>query len=119
MRKSQPEKPAPLVNIQISRPLELVCMDVLSLEPDCHNTKDFLVITDHFAKYAVAIPAKDQKASTVTKCLWEQFLSHYGFPERLHSDQGRDFELQIIKELCALAGIRKVRTSPYHPRGTQ
>ena len=116
-RKSQPEKAAPLVNIQTSRPLELVCMDFLSLEPDSHNTKDILVITDHFTKYAVAIPTKDQKASTVAKCLWEQFLSHYGFPERLHSDQGRDFESQTIKELCALAGIRKVRTSPYHPRG--
>lgn len=116
-RKSQQEKAAPLVNIQTSRPLELVCMDFLSLEPDSHNTKDILVITDHFTKYAVAIPTKDQKASTVAKCLWEQFLSHYGFPERLHSDQGCDFESQTIKELCALAGIRKVRTSPYHPRG--
>ncbi|KAK2879334.1 hypothetical protein Q8A73_005098 [Channa argus] len=116
-RKSQPEKAAPLVSIHTSRPMELVCMDFLSLEPDSHNTKDILVITDHFTKYAVAIPTKDQKATTVARCLWEQFLVHYGFPERLHSDQGRDFESQIIKELCSLVGIRKIRTSPYHPRG--
>lgn len=116
-RKSQPERAAPLVNIQTSHPMELVCMDFLSIEPDSHNFKDILVITDHFTKYAVAIPTKDQKAVTVAKCLWEQFLIHYGFPERLHSDQGRDFESQIIKELCALVGIKKVRTSPYHPRG--
>lgn len=76
-------------------------MDFLSLEPDSHNTKDILVISDHFAKYAVAIPTKDQKASTVAKCLWEQFLSHYGFPERLHSDKGRDFESKTIRELFA------------------
>uniref|UniRef100_A0A669EDN0 Gypsy retrotransposon integrase-like protein 1 n=2 Tax=Oreochromis niloticus TaxID=8128 RepID=A0A669EDN0_ORENI len=116
-RKTLPERAAPLVSIQTTRPMELVCMDYLSLEPDSHNTKDILVITDHFTKYAVAMPTKDQKATTVAKCLWEQFLVHYGFPERLLSDQGRDFESQLIKELCALAGITKVRTSPYHPRG--
>ncbi len=92
-------------------------MDFLSLEPESRNTKDILVITDHFTKYAVAIPTKDQKAVTVAKCLWDQFLTHYGFPEQLHSDQGRDFESHVIKELCTLTNIRKVRTSPYHPRG--
>ncbi len=116
-RKTQPNKAAPLVNICTTRPMELVCMDFLSLEPDSRNTKDILVITDHFTKYAVAIPTKDQKAVTVAKCLWDQFLTHYGFPERLHSDQGRDFESHVIKELCTLTNIRKVRTSPYHPRG--
>ncbi len=116
-RKTPPEKAAPLVNIQTTRPMELVCMDFLSLEPDSRNTKNILVITDHFTKYAVAIPTKDQKATTVAKCLWEQYLVHYGFPERLLSDQGRDFESQLIKELCTLASITKVRTSPYHPRG--
>lgn len=92
-------------------------MDYLSLEPDSHNTKDILVITDHFTKYAVAITMRNQKATTTAKCLWEQYLVHYGFPERLLSDHGRDFESQVIKELCALAGIVKVYTSPYHPRG--
>ncbi len=116
-RKTPLEKSAPLVNIQTTRPMELVCIDYLSLEPDSKNTKDILVITDHFTKYAAAIPIKDQKATTVAKCLWEQFLIHYGFPERILSDQGRDFESQLIHELCALAGIKKVRTSPHHPRG--
>lgn len=60
-------------------------MDFLSLEPDSHNTKDILVITEHFTKYAVAIPTKE-KATTVARCLWEQFFVHYGFPERLHGD---------------------------------
>ncbi len=92
-------------------------MDFLTLEPDSHNTKEILVITDHLTKYAVALLTKDQKATTVARCLWEQFLVHYGFPERLHSDQGREFESLLIKELCALVGIKKTRTSPYHPQG--
>ncbi|GAA6102325.1 uncharacterized protein LOC117808543 [Tachysurus ichikawai] len=57
---------------------------------------------DHFTKYAVAIPTLNQKARTVAKCLWDNFITHYGIPEKLHSDQGPDFE---------------IRTTPYHPRG--
>uniref|UniRef100_A0A8P4K456 Gypsy retrotransposon integrase-like protein 1 n=1 Tax=Dicentrarchus labrax TaxID=13489 RepID=A0A8P4K456_DICLA len=116
-RKAQPEKAAPLVNIKSTRPLELVCMDFLSLEPDTSNTKDILVITDHFTKYAVAIPTPNQRAQTVARCLWDNFMVHYGIPERLHSDQGPDFESRMIKELCKVAGIHKIRTTPYHPRG--
>lgn len=116
-RKAQPERAAPLVNIKTTRPLELLCMDYLSLEPDKSGTKDILVITDHFTKFAVAIPTVNQKARTVAKCLWENFMVHYGMPEKLHSDQAPDFESHVIKELCQVAGIHKVRTTPYHPRG--
>uniref|UniRef100_A0AAY4C9X6 Gypsy retrotransposon integrase-like protein 1 n=1 Tax=Denticeps clupeoides TaxID=299321 RepID=A0AAY4C9X6_9TELE len=116
-RKAQTERSAPLVNIKTSRPLELVCMDYLSLEPDGKGTKNILVITDHFTKYAVAVPTVDQKSKTVAKALWSNFFIHYGFPQRLHSDQGRDFESALIKDLCALLGIKKTRTTPYHPRG--
>ncbi|KAL3987009.1 ubiquitin carboxyl-terminal hydrolase 12/46 [Sarotherodon galilaeus] len=116
-RKALPERAAPLVNIRTCRPLELVCMDFLSLEPDRSRTKDILVITDHFTKYAVTVPTPNQKAKTVAKCLWDNFLVHYGIPEKLHSDQGPDFESRTIKELCKMAGIHKIRTTPYHPRG--
>lgn len=116
-RKTLPVKAAPLVNIQTSRPLELLCMDFLTIEPDRSGTKDVLVMTDHYTKYAIAVPTSNQKAQTVAKCLWDHFLVHYGFPEKLHSDQGTDFESRTIKELCRIAGISKIRTTPYHPRG--
>lgn len=115
--KTLPEKAAPLVSTRTSRPLELLCMDFLSIEPDTSNTKDVLVITDHFTKFAVAIPTANQKAKTVARCLMDNFIVYYGIPERLHTDQGPDFESKLIRELCDVAGIRKCRTTPYHPRG--
>lgn len=86
-RKAKPQKAAPLVNIQASRPLQLVCMDFLSLEPDRSNTKIILVITDFITKYAVSVPTPNQKARTVAKCLWENFVTHYEFPECLQAEQ--------------------------------
>lgn len=76
-----------------------------------------MVITDHFTKFTVGVPTKDQKARTVARALWKNFLVHYRFPSHLHSDQGRDFESHTIRELCSLIGAEKVCTTPYHPQG--
>lgn len=108
---------APLVNISTTRPLELVCMDFLSLEMSKGGFQNILVVTDHFTKYALAFPTRNQEARTVAKILFDQFIVHYGIPERLHSDMGANFESKVIKHLCALLGIKKSRTTPYHPQG--
>ena len=50
-----------------------------------------------------------------TKLFWENFIRHYGFPEKFLSDQGRNFESELISELCKLAQVEKVHTTPYHP----
>lgn len=76
-----------------------------------------LIVTDNFTRYAQACITKDQKALIVAKVLFEKFFVHYGFPNRIHSDQGRDFESQVIKEFLGMLGIHKSRTSPYHPQG--
>ena len=115
-RKARPQK-AEMESIVTSAPMELVCMDFLSLEPDSKGTKDILVITDHFTKYAIAVPTKNQTAKVVAQTLWDNLISHYGWPEKLHSDQGADFQSKVISELCKLGDIKKTRTTPYHPQG--
>jgi len=44
------------------------------------------------------------------------FFSRFGYPLQLHTDQGRNFESLLFKELCKLTGILKTRNTPFHPR---
>ena len=72
---------------------------------------------DHFTRYALAFPSKTQTAQATARILWDNFICHYGFPEKFISDQGRNFESDLIKELCKIAGVKKWHTTPYHPQG--
>ena len=100
----------------VSQPLELVHLDYLTLEPSKGNIENVLVITDHFTRYALAYASKTQTAQATARILWDNFICHYGFPEQFISDQGRNFESDLIKELCKIAGVKKLHTTPYHPQ---
>ena len=117
LRRKTPPQVAPLQPILVTQPLELVHMDYLSLEPSKGNIENVLVITDHFTRYALAYPSKTQTAQATARILWDNFICHYGFPEKFISDQGRNFESDLIKELCKIAGVKKIHTTPYHPQG--
>lgn len=115
-RKSTNQK-APLVNITSTYPLELVCIDFLTLEESKGGYQHVLVMTDHYTRFAQAIPTKNMTAKTNAEALFNNFINYYGIPTRIHSDQGANFESQIIKELCLITGMRKSRTTSYHAMG--
>jgi len=113
------QETAPMVSQKATHPLELVHIDYLTIkegEGDMRRTTNILVVTDHFTRLAQAYVTPNQTAATTAKCLWENYFSSYGLPEKLLSDQGRNFESAIIKHLCVLAQARKIRTTPYHPQ---
>ena len=115
-RKSGVDR-APLINVHTSYPLELVCFDFLTLETSKGGFSNILVVTDHFTKFALAIPTRNQTAKTTAEAFYNEFIVRYGVPTRLHSDQGANFESEIIKELCRLTNMKKSHTTPYYPQG--
>lgn len=116
-KSPEPAARAPLESIKSSAPMELVCMDFWSAEDSKQQSVDVLVVTDHFTKLAHAFPCANQTAKQVAKKLWDNVFCVYGFPERIHSDQGANFESNLIAELLHLAGVAKSRTTAYHPMG--
>ena len=92
-------------------------LDFLTLGGKTDDSKSInvLVVTDHFTKYAQAYVTPKQTAVIVGKMLWENFLVHYGWPEKIPTNQGKSVMNNLIQELCELAQVKKLHTSRYHP----
>jgi len=116
--KGPPLRPHGELNkIPVGAPLDLVTMDILSgLPTPSDGSKYILVLVDAFTKWVEAYPLPDQEASTCMDAAYAGFFAWFSLPLQLHSDQGRNFESTLVKELCALAGVHKTRTTPFHPR---
>ena len=57
----------------------------------------------------------NQEASPIAQTLVDEFCC-FSPPRQLNSDQGRQFESEVIAQICKLLRIVKSRTSSYHPR---
>lgn len=111
-----PRQKAPMKTITATAPFQKVAADILELPVTSRGNRYVLVVQDYFSKYVNLYAISDQRATTVAKCLFENFVCEHGIPEVLHTDQGRQFESELIQNLCQLVGIQKTRTSPYHPQ---
>ncbi|KFD49822.1 hypothetical protein M513_09289 [Trichuris suis] len=72
---------------------------------------------DAFSKFAEAIPMPNQETTTVAGLLVREIFCRYGVPEVLHTDHGSQFECQLFHNVRQEFGIKKTRTTPYHPSG--
>lgn len=99
-------------------PWDTLALDYMGPFPKTERgNKYILVITDQFTKYVEVLAVPNQRAEDCASRLLNEFISRWGAPLKIHSDQGTTFESKIFQELCKLLEVRKTRTSPRNPQG--
>ncbi len=109
-------KEGQLQAITPNQPFELLTADILGPLPKSNMQNSYaLVVCDHFTKWVQVYPLRDITASSVAKRL-VKFISIFGIPNQILTDQGSNFQSDMLEQLYELLDIHKMRTTPYHPQ---
>jgi len=71
-------------------------------------------ITDVATRYVFSIALKDKTTALVAERLVNKVFSIYTSPTIFISDQGSEFNSELMLQVCALFGVSKLRSSAYH-----
>lgn len=98
-------------------PFKALYMDIWG--PLNQHGKDyyFLTMADHFTKWIEVAIIPDTTSSTIAKALITQWVSRFGAPDILVTDNATSFVSSLMSHVCNLLGTRKLRTTVYHPQG--
>ena len=96
--------------------MQLVAIDILGpLLESTQKNSNILVVADYFTRWTEAYALPNQEAGTVARKVVDEFFFRFSLPEQIHSDQGKQFESQLIRGITDLLQIRKTKTTAYHP----
>ncbi|BHF69809.1 hypothetical protein SprV_0301285600 [Sparganum proliferum] len=109
---------APLEPMSAGFPNHRIGLDIIGpLFQTKKGNRFILVIVDYFTKWCEAIPLPNSESLTVAAALVDHWITRYGSPYIIHTDQGTAFENYLFRALCHILGIVKTRSSPFHPAG--
>jgi len=101
----------------VGAPFERIAVDIAGPFPGSDRGNRYLLVTmDYFTKWPDVYAIPNQEASTEADVLVSNFFCCFGVPMELHSDQGRNFESLLLREVLEWLGVRKTRTTPLHPQ---
>ncbi|UYV76785.1 hypothetical protein LAZ67_14002014 [Cordylochernes scorpioides] len=83
--------------------------------PHSENCTHILTAIDRYSKWPEAFPISDKTAISVAKAFFRGWISRYGVPATITTDQGREFESHLFKDLTSLIGTNRIRTTAYNP----
>jgi len=96
---------------------DLVSIDTIGpLMTSNHGNKYAVTIICDLTKYIVTISIPDNKANTVAKAIFENFILIYGPMKQILSDRGTEYVNNVVDKLCKLLKIPHVTSTSYHHR---
>ena len=98
-------------------PFEIICIDITGPLPQAEGYSYILGIIDVYSRYVSLVPIKDISARTVVDSLMVRWISYFGIPKIIHSDNGTQFRSSIMKELCHKLGVKQSFSAPYYHQG--
>ena len=104
------------INFENCDKLEVIHLDIVGPLPTNKNKKYLITIIDRNTGWFEVIPTKEITAEKISKIVDEQWITRYGPPKKIITDQGPQFESEIFKKLCERNSIRKARTTTYNPQ---
>ncbi|GFS60908.1 hypothetical protein TNCV_2002521 [Trichonephila clavipes] len=75
-----------------------------------------LVITDHFTKWSELIPLRKALAQAIANAFFENYISRYGAPISLISDNDPQFISEVFEHLGHRLDIKHMKTVTYRPQ---
>ena len=106
----------PTVKITTHSPFELLAVDLVTFPKSKDGYVGCCVAIDHNSKWLSAVPIRNKTTTTVCDA-----LEHHIFPclprlpERLLSDNGKEFTSREFQEMLQRYSIKHVLTTPYKP----
>ena len=106
----------PLHPIPVSRPFQILGIDIMDLPLTQLGNRHVVVFQDYLTKWAMVFPVPDQRAQRLARLLVEEIVPLFGVPECLLSDRGANLLSHLMMDVCELLGVKKLNTTSYHPQ---
>ena len=91
-------------------------VDLVGPLPVSEGYSYLFTIIDRFTRWVEAVPLVSMTSEDCARALIRHWISRFGVPSQIVSDQGRQFVSRLWHELHTLLGIHQVRTTAYHPQ---
>ena len=109
-----PPRQVPLQPMVAGAAFERISIDITGKHPRSRRGNEYiLTLIDHFSKWSEAFAIRDHTATTVARILVTEVFTRFGCPRQILSDQGPEFQSELLHQICQLLQIDKIRTSPY------